>query len=183
LEGARSPPYLRDPRRRTCGDRRAAGDGGGYHRLIEAGYDSYEDSRALIERLFLLAEGESPRPGTDAWGQLRATAESLFAPDVHLVTRDGVLSGPQRIFDDIGVQLRRFELTFDLRQVLPAPDGRVVAVSKMFRRSREDPAERLWNLGGGVYGVRRAKIVFFEGYPNARRACEELGIDPDLIRA
>jgi hypothetical protein len=150
---------------------------------VDAVYDSYEDSRAIVERLFLLAEGESPRPDTEEWAQLRREAEGLFADDLRLVTRDGVLSGPRRIFDDLGVQLRRFELTFDLRQVLSAPDGRVVAVSKFLRRSRDDPGERFWNLGGGVYGVREARIVFFEGYPNALRACEDVGVDPALIRA
>ena len=149
---------------------------------MEAGYDSYDESRAVVERLFLLAEGESPPPDTDEWAQLRRAAESLFADDVQLVTRDGVLTGPRRIFDDLGVQLRHFELTFDLRQALPAPDGRLVAVTKFIRRSRSNPGERFWNLGGGVYGVRASKIVFFEGYPNAHRACENVGIDPSLVR-
>jgi hypothetical protein len=153
-----------------------------YHRFIEAAYDSYEESRALVERLFLLAEGESPAPDTEEWAKLRATAEALFAADLRLITRDGALSGPGRIFDDLAVQLGRFEVTFDLRQVLAAPDGRVVAVTKMFRRSRLDPAERLWNLSGGVYGARGGKFVFFEGYPSARAACEALGVDPDLVR-
>jgi ketosteroid isomerase-like protein len=112
---------------------------------------------------------------------MRHEAESLFADDVELVTRDGTLHGPQRLFDDLETQLRHSMLSLDLRDVLGAEDGRVIGVTKFTRKSRQNPADHFWNLGGFVFGVRDGRIVFSEGYPNARRACEALGVDPALV--
>ena len=63
-----------------------------------------------------------------------------------------------------------------------ADDGSVVAVFKFTRRSRSDPKNLAWNLAGNVFRVRRGKVVFFEGYPDARRALMAVGLDPELIR-
>jgi ketosteroid isomerase-like protein len=149
---------------------------------VNAGYDSYKESRALVERLFGIARGGlSVLPDSSEWAEMRREAESLFADDVQLATRDGTLYGPQRIFDDFAVQLKGYTLTLDLRQLFGSSDGSVVAVWKFTRMSRENPDDHFWNLAAAVYRVRAGKIVFFEGYPNARRACEKLGIDPALI--
>jgi ketosteroid isomerase-like protein len=148
---------------------------------MSADYDSFEESRAVIEKLFRLAEPElAALPGSEELDELRRRGESLFADDVEVVTRDGTLRGPWRIFDDFEVQLKSFTLSFELRHLFEAADGSVVAVVKFMRRSRENPKDHFWNLGGMVYGVRDGKIVFSEGYPNARKALEAVGLDPAL---
>lgn len=147
-----------------------------------AGYDSFEDSRAVVEQLYKLAGPEiAALPGSEELAELRRNGEALFADDVELVTRDGTLRGSWRFFDDLEVLLRNFTLSFEVRHLLGADDGSVVAVTKFMRRSRENPKGRLWNLAGIVYRVRDGKIVFCEGYPDARKALQAVGLDPALV--
>jgi ketosteroid isomerase-like protein len=49
------------------------------------------------------------------------------------------------------------------------------------RRARDNPDDHFWNRSAGVYRVRDGKIIFFEGYANARKACEAVSVDPALI--
>ncbi len=149
---------------------------------MEGGNDSCEASRAVIGRLYDLAEGEaSILPSSEEWADIRRRGEAMFADDVEHVTRDGTLRGASRLFDDLEVQLRHSTIAFDVRRLLCADDGSVVAVVKIHRRSRQNPKDHMWVLAGAVYRVRGGLIVFIEGYADARRALEAVDLDPALI--
>jgi ketosteroid isomerase-like protein len=153
-------------------------------RWVEEGYDRFEDARKVVERLYELGQESAdldPERDQDRFDALIKEATAHFSEDVELVTRDGTLHGPERFFSDWEVQTKDFRLRFEQLRFLDAGDGTVVVVSKMVRTAREG-GDYVTSWPATVYRVRGGKVVFFEGYPDAHKACSDLGLDPSLAR-
>lgn len=147
-------------------------------------YDAFEAACEVIERLYELGQegGDlDPELERDRLDAVIKEATALFSGDVELVTRDGTLHGAERFFSDWEVQTKDYRLRFEQVRYLDAGDGTVVAVSKMVRTARHG-GDYVTSWPASVYRVRGGKVVFFEGYPDGRKACDDLGLDPSLAR-
>jgi ketosteroid isomerase-like protein len=147
---------------------------------VGADYDSFQDSCRVIERLFELgAEGGRLDPNEDQarWQALVKDGRGLFSHDVELVTRDGTMRGPRRLFSDVEAMTRRFTLAFEDLQLIDVGDGRVVALYGFVRKAREGP-DYMKTWPAMVFGVREGRIVFLEGYYERAQALRDLGLDP-----
>ncbi len=153
-------------------------------RRVEQGYDRFDDAREVVERLYELGQEAGdldPELDRDRLDALIKEATAFFSDDVELVTRDGTLYGPERFFSDWEVQTKDFRLRFEQPRFLDAGDGTVLVVSKMVRTARQG-GDYVSSWPATVYRVRGGKVVFFEGYPDGRKACSDLGLDPSLAR-
>jgi ketosteroid isomerase-like protein len=141
-------------------------------------YDSFEQARAPVERLYALGnELSSVGVDSERGSEIEEEVRGLFAEDLEHVTRDGVLRGPDHFLSEWRVQLRRFELAFEVE--LHDGDDAVVAVGEIVRRMRESPSDYLKVRSGALFRVRDGKIVFLEGYQDGRDALRAGGVRPD----
>ncbi len=147
-------------------------------------YDAFEEARPVVERLLQLSQEASdldPVRDAERVQSMVEEATGLYSADVELVTRDGILRGPERLISDWKIQTRDFRWRFDSVRFLDAGDGTVVAFHKFVRNAREGD-DYLVSWSATVFRVRDGKIVFFEGYPDANKATRDLGLDPSLAR-
>ncbi|MBO0746757.1 MAG: nuclear transport factor 2 family protein [Acidimicrobiaceae bacterium] len=148
------------------------------------GYDSFEAACEVIEHLFRISrdvENLDPEHDRERWQALIAEATALFSPEVELVTRDGTLYGPERLFSDFNTQSKDFKVHYDQLKFVDAGDGRVVGPCRMVLKAREGD-DYMTSWPAGVYRVKDGKIVFFEGYPDGNKAMRDLGLDPSMAR-
>lgn len=151
---------------------------------VEEGFDGFEDAREVIARLYELMHESSdldPERDRDRLDVVIEEASALFSEDVELVTRDGTLHGPERLIADWEVQTKDFRVRFEELRFLDAGDGTVVVASKMVRTARQGD-DYVTSWPASVFRLRGGKVVFFEGYPDGRKACTDLGLDPSLAR-
>jgi hypothetical protein len=141
---------------------------------VTDGYDSFEQARIPVERLYELGaeiSAEISASGFDSprVAELEGEVRSLFAEDLENVTRDGIVRGPDHFISDWHVHLRRCEVNWTT-EFHEGADAAVVATGDITSRLRDSPDDYLTRHSGAIYKVRDGKIVFFEGYPAASAA-------------
>jgi ketosteroid isomerase-like protein len=105
-----------------------------------------------------------------------ATGRALIDDDLEHVTRDGVVHGPGRLFEEFGTQLERWQIAYELEELIDAGEGALIAIVKVERRNRES-GEVEWKAWPAlVVRILNGKVIFFEGYVDRRKAIEDLGV-------
>jgi ketosteroid isomerase-like protein len=100
-----------------------------------------------------------------------------ISDDLEYVTRDGTFRGPDQWRSEVVVQTSRWRFDNELKKVIDAGDGAVIAISE-FRRVDRDTGEVAWKTWpAAVVRVLDGKCVFFEGYIDSRRALEDFGVE------
>jgi ketosteroid isomerase-like protein len=104
----------------------------------------------------------------------------LIDENVEHVTRDGVLHGSERMLGDFAAQLERWEIAYELEDLIDAGDGALVAACKVERRNRESGYLDWKAWPALVLRIHGGKIVFLEGYVDRRKAFDDLGVAPPV---
>jgi ketosteroid isomerase-like protein len=103
-------------------------------------------------------------------------ADDYMADELEYVTRNGTFRGTEQMKSEMAVQGDRWRLVNELKDVIDAGDGAVIAVSE-FRRVDRDTGEVAWKTWPAtVVRILDGKVVFWEGYIDARRAFEDYGV-------
>lgn len=128
-------------------------------------HDDPESARAVV----VAAIAAINRADLDA-------APQFVDENLEHVTRDGVLHGSERLLGDFAAQLERWEIAYELEELVDAGDGALIAICKVERRNRES-GDLEWKAWPAlVMRVSGGRIVFFEGYVDRRKAFKDLGV-------
>jgi ketosteroid isomerase-like protein len=103
--------------------------------------------------------------------------DDYISEDLEYVTRNGTFRGPDQWRSEAAVQTSRWRFDNELKKVIDAGDGAVIAISE-FRRVDRDTGEVAWKTWpAAVMRVLDGKCVFFEGYVDSRKALEDFGVE------
>ncbi len=129
-----------------------------------------DEDLALLRRFY-------DRPFTE-WP---AFVDEHVHPEIEFVTREGRLSGREAfrtwVQGFVEATERSFVAEFELKEVLEADDGAIVALLEVRRRSRDSEEEYLTAWPANVWRFRDGQAVFFEGYGDRGKALRDHGVE------
>ncbi len=130
-------------------------------------HDDFESAKKLIRAVF----------AQFALDQDLDAARAHIADDAEHVTRDGTFRGSDRWYSDFAVQMEKWLLEVEVEEIVDAGEGAVVVLLEVRRVDKEtgEVAFKAWPAN--VVRVQDGKFVFFEGYPDRRKALADLGIE------
>ncbi len=106
------------------------------------------------------------------------SCRDLVNDEVEHITRDGALRGPGRLLDELSTQLERWRIDYELKELIDAGDGALIALVdvKRFDRAAGKLEWKAWPAF--VVRILDGKVVFFEGYVDRRKAISTLRKTP-----
>jgi ketosteroid isomerase-like protein len=131
-------------------------------------HDDFESAARLVRRVY--AEYAEHR-------DFDRLCDEYISDELEYVTRDGTFQGPDQWKSEIDVQKERWQLNNELKEVIDAGDGALIALTE-FRRVDRESGEVVWKTWPAVVmRILDGKLVFFEGYIDSRRALEAFGVE------
>jgi len=130
-------------------------------------HDEFDASKAIIRAAYAQLTLDN---------DLAEIRRRFVADDAEYVTRDGTL-GVDRWEDDWRAQTQRWKIETEVEEIVDAGEGAIIVLLKMRRidESTGEVAFKAWPAN--VVRIHDGKLVFFEGYPDPRKAFADLGLE------